>query len=64
MQLYEAIDQKKDLRTRICLTLIDVAGFNPFPPPFPLSPSDASFPLPFLSPPLALFLGAILDVDA
>lgn len=56
--------RERDLRTRICLTLIDVAGFKPFPPPFPLSPSDASFPLPFLSPPLALFFGAILDVDA
>ena len=48
--------------TRICRTLIAVAGFNP-PPPLPPFPWSSSFaPLPFLSPPLALFLGAIFSV--
>lgn len=43
------------IHTRMCRTLIEFAGFKPFPP-FPLSPASAlSFPFPF--PPL----GAISD---
>lgn len=40
-------------RTRICRTLIAVAGFKP-PPPFPPLPESSLFP-----PPLPLFLAPI-----
>lgn len=46
--------------TRICRTLIEVAGFRPLPP-LPLSPpSEVSFPFPL--PPLA-FLAGIVEMN-
>lgn len=61
MQLWKL---RGSARTRICRTLIDEAAFSP-PLPLPFAPASlpASSPLPlaaaFLSPPLALFFGAI-----
>jgi hypothetical protein len=53
-------DRRSPQRTRMCRTLIEVAGFKPPPLPLPLSPAAASEPsLLFPLPPLASFFGAI-----